>query len=395
MRQGHGWLLESPEILIHFIIGPPGPEQWVFFIDIQPLFKLDLFGVQQPLVVVCTDLQPFTSSQKPKHHAPSNISVSGAKQKIASLVINATVFADTRVTFPPSAYISFEDGTHALWAAVTAGTRLGLLQLDCVLLGVMRVLRAGFFKYKATSAAQHALACLQSRERLKHRVQQLMTSREEPRLAAANRMQASKMKAALVRAADLQEAQAFRTRSDAAEAEPRRKLQQAMADKDAATQELRRMRAEAAAVEGQRQAAEQLATNTQTADKLAADMRAAQLQESLDAARAATVQAVEGLGIAEKAAAAAKAESEKAQVYSSKLKAMLEKALRNDKASQHAKQLQQDSDAAKAETAAARAETVAANAKAATAEAQQPRQRLLAQLLAFASCKQQLMHPHM
>ncbi len=53
------------------------------------------------------------------------------------------------------------------------------------------------------------------------------------------------------------------------------------------------MRAEAAAVEGQRQAAEQLATNTQTADKLAADMRAAQLQESLDAARAATVQAVE------------------------------------------------------------------------------------------------------
>ncbi len=53
------------------------------------------------------------------------------------------------------------------------------------------------------------------------------------------------------------------------------------------------MRAEAAAVEGQRQAAEQLATNTQTADKLAADKRAAQLQECLDAARAATVQAVE------------------------------------------------------------------------------------------------------
>ncbi len=51
--------------------------------------------------------------------------------------------------------------THALWAAVTAGTRLGLLQLDCVLLGVMRILRAGFFKYEATSAAQHALACLQ------------------------------------------------------------------------------------------------------------------------------------------------------------------------------------------------------------------------------------------
>jgi hypothetical protein len=36
---------------------------------------------------------------------------------------------------------------------------------------------------------------------------------------------------------------------------------------------------------------------------------------------------MQGLGIAEKAAAAAKAESEKAQVYSSKLKAMLEKAL--------------------------------------------------------------------
>lgn len=53
------------------------------------------------------------------------------------------------------------------------------------------------------------------------------------------------------------------------------------------------MRAEAAGVEGQCQAAEQLATNTQTADKLAADKRAAQLQESLDAARAATVQAVE------------------------------------------------------------------------------------------------------
>ncbi len=53
------------------------------------------------------------------------------------------------------------------------------------------------------------------------------------------------------------------------------------------------MRAEAAAVEGQRQAAEQLATNTQAADKLDADKRAAQLQESLHAARAATVQAVE------------------------------------------------------------------------------------------------------
>jgi len=51
--------------------------------------------------------------------------------------------------------------THALWAAVTAGTRLGLLQLDCVLLGVMRIHRAGIFKYKATSTAQHALACLQ------------------------------------------------------------------------------------------------------------------------------------------------------------------------------------------------------------------------------------------
>ena len=53
------------------------------------------------------------------------------------------------------------------------------------------------------------------------------------------------------------------------------------------------MRAEAAAVEGQRQTAEQLATNTQAADKLDADKRAAQLQESLHAARAATVQAVE------------------------------------------------------------------------------------------------------
>ncbi len=46
--------------------------------------------------------------------------------------------------------------------------------------------------------------CLQSRERLKRRVQQLMTSREELRLAAAYRMQASKVKADLVRAADLQ-----------------------------------------------------------------------------------------------------------------------------------------------------------------------------------------------
>ena len=53
------------------------------------------------------------------------------------------------------------------------------------------------------------------------------------------------------------------------------------------------MRAEAAAVEGQRQTAEQLATNTQAADKLDADKRAAQLQESLHAARAATVQAVQ------------------------------------------------------------------------------------------------------
>jgi len=52
-------------VQIYFVMGPPGPVQWVFVIDLQPLFRLELFSVQRPLHICCTALQPVYSSQQP------------------------------------------------------------------------------------------------------------------------------------------------------------------------------------------------------------------------------------------------------------------------------------------------------------------------------------------
>jgi len=52
-------------VQIYFVMGPPGPVQWVYFIDVQPIFRLELFSVQRSLHICCTVLQPVYSSLQP------------------------------------------------------------------------------------------------------------------------------------------------------------------------------------------------------------------------------------------------------------------------------------------------------------------------------------------
>ena len=47
-----------------FVVGPPGPNQWVYRVNGQPCFKLDLFSfLQRPLPLYCTDVQLGCSNQ--------------------------------------------------------------------------------------------------------------------------------------------------------------------------------------------------------------------------------------------------------------------------------------------------------------------------------------------
>ncbi|DBA98733.1 TPA: hypothetical protein ACH3X1_014506 [Trebouxia sp. C0004] len=169
-------------------MGPPGPEQWVYFIDLQSLFRLELFSIQRPMHICCTALRSTGMT--------------------ASLIVDATVLTEAWMMLPPHTYISFKTGAYALWAAVVTGIQTGLLHLDSTLHGITRTLIPRIYQYQATSAAQPVLACVQASDKLKRRVQHLLTSREDFRVAAAHRMQASKKKANMLRAVDWQEAQA-------------------------------------------------------------------------------------------------------------------------------------------------------------------------------------------
>lgn len=56
---------------IQFTIGPPGPEQWIFYINKQPLFRLELFSIQRPLLTCYAYGQAVCSNQQPVNAAPS------------------------------------------------------------------------------------------------------------------------------------------------------------------------------------------------------------------------------------------------------------------------------------------------------------------------------------
>ncbi|KAL0017866.1 hypothetical protein WJX77_006536 [Trebouxia sp. C0004] len=148
------------------------------------LFRLELFSIQRPMHICCTALRSTGMT--------------------ASLIVDATVLTEAWMMLPPHTYISFKTGAYALWAAVVTGIQTGLLHLDSTLHGITRTLIPRIYQYQATSAAQPVLACVQASDKLKRRVQHLLTSREDFRVAAAHRMQASKKKANMLRAVDWQ-----------------------------------------------------------------------------------------------------------------------------------------------------------------------------------------------
>ena len=57
--------------------------------------------------------------------------------------------------------LGFVFRVFGLWTAVTLGTRLGMLQLDDILYGIVRTLLPGVFKYQAPNVAVPLLACFQ------------------------------------------------------------------------------------------------------------------------------------------------------------------------------------------------------------------------------------------
>ncbi|KAL0022602.1 hypothetical protein WJX77_008270 [Trebouxia sp. C0004] len=165
-----------PSTKIYFVMGPPGPVQWTYFINLQPLFRLELFSVQRPIHICCTALQPVYSSQQPAKQKSAVLSSAVMHVEIcsltmsflavdvnqestgmtASLIVDATVLTEARMTLPPHTYISFETGAYALWAAVVAGIQTGLLHLDSTLHGITRTFLPRIYQYQATSAAQPA-----------------------------------------------------------------------------------------------------------------------------------------------------------------------------------------------------------------------------------------------
>jgi len=78
-------------VQIKFVMGPPGPKQWIYFINMQPLFRLDLFSIQSPLRMCCTALQPVYSSQQPAKPKSAVLSVAVVHVEICSLTMSFLV----------------------------------------------------------------------------------------------------------------------------------------------------------------------------------------------------------------------------------------------------------------------------------------------------------------
>ncbi len=75
-------------VQIYFVMGPPGPVQWVYIIDVQPIFRLELFSVQRPLHICCTALQPVYSSQQPAKAKSAVLSSAFMHVDICSLTMS-------------------------------------------------------------------------------------------------------------------------------------------------------------------------------------------------------------------------------------------------------------------------------------------------------------------
>lgn len=88
-----------------FVIGLPGPNQWVYRINEQPLFKVDLFSLQRHIQLQCTDVQLGCSNQKvvaPKAVVLSCITV---HVKVFSIASSCLVVDIMKASTTPSAYI--------------------------------------------------------------------------------------------------------------------------------------------------------------------------------------------------------------------------------------------------------------------------------------------------
>ncbi len=74
-------------VQIFLVMGPPGPVQWVYYINSQPLFRLELFSVQRPINICCTALQPMYISQQPANAMSTVLSSAVTYIEICSLTV--------------------------------------------------------------------------------------------------------------------------------------------------------------------------------------------------------------------------------------------------------------------------------------------------------------------
>lgn len=87
-----------------FVIGLPGPNQWVYSINGQPLFKLDLFSLQRPLPLYCSEVQLGCSNQKAVPPKAVVLSCIALHVKVFSIASSCLVVDAIKVSTSLSVY---------------------------------------------------------------------------------------------------------------------------------------------------------------------------------------------------------------------------------------------------------------------------------------------------
>ena len=87
---------------LQFIIGPPGPDQWIFMVNGQPQFKLDLFSLKRPLPHLCTNVQLACSNQEAASAKSTVVSCITLHVKVLSIASSCLVIDTIKVSTTPN-----------------------------------------------------------------------------------------------------------------------------------------------------------------------------------------------------------------------------------------------------------------------------------------------------
>lgn len=87
---------------IQFSIQSPGPDQWIFMVNGQPQFKLDLFSMQRPLAVNCTDVQLGCSYQQALQPRSMVLSCTSLQVNVLNIASSCLVLDVIKVSTIPS-----------------------------------------------------------------------------------------------------------------------------------------------------------------------------------------------------------------------------------------------------------------------------------------------------